>query len=264
MRSRSAVFISLLVLLAVLGGCGGGTASSSPSVVPEEPITEETEEPAVVQTPPEFNSNIRIDSGAEHEDGSSARLRMELDELVAATAFEAPEGFEGLANACDVDYRRDAFVPGKFAVENTTKRFAIEISTGIFVGIGSTAAGEDPYPNLPDVDVAQGFSDGPSCEVGLYPGAGAAAGIDFTIDPHGTGDQNFLIVIHDYYSPAKPGGRKEDAANLRVGIFFPPPLFNDWDRTCVSASAPLDGGTVRIDGNSITDRQFEPAELPSC
>lgn len=224
-----------------------------------ETVYEETETETVDQTSGSFSPTFWIESDAELPDGSSARERMELGDLVAASDFEASGGFAGLSEACEVDAQRDALLPGKLVVENTTKRFPIEITSGIVVGTRPTAAGENPYPEKPVTDIAQNFETDPSCE----PYAGAAP-VEFELSSGETGRQNFLIVVHDYYSPAHPGGRKSDLGDLRTGINFPIPLATDWERTCVSASAPLDGELTRLDGGPITEHQFEPSDLPSC
>lgn len=245
-------------LVGLLIGCGSTEATTSSTAdAPPETVHEEADSETVAQAPNSFTPNFWIESESEQPDGSSARQRMELGGLSAAGDFQTPRGFAGLANTCDVDYQRDAFLPGKLTVENTTKRFPIEITSGIMIGVAPYLPGEGPKEELV-ADVAQDFSTGQSCEANA-----AFASVEFELSSGETGRHSFLIVVHEYYSPAYPQGRKSALNERRVGIANPIPLATDWEQTCVSASVPLDGEFARPDGEPITEHQFD-SDLPPC
>jgi hypothetical protein len=257
MKKRMKVAGLLFLLSVVLLGCGGtsSTADVSPDTTYEDTYSET---PAQAAVP--FSANFWVKTEAKQSDGSSARAQLELGDLVAAGDFIAPEGFAGLTNTCDLDFQRDALIPGELTVENTTNGFPIAITSGIM--IAKPFSPEEGFYSLgPETSVAQSFSSSQSCEPANE--LDMRATVDFELSDGETGRHKFLIVVHEYYSPEYPQGDIESLGYLRGGIYFPA-MSSDFDQTCVSASVPVDGIFVRLDGKRIPEYAYEPSDLPRC
>lgn len=248
-------WIGLLAIGLILAGCGNthsNTTTSSPSFKPLTPREAETlggesEESAA------FTANFWVTSELEQGDGSTSRQRFGLGDLSPADRFAAPNGYESLAGACEVDGKRDALIPGVLIVEDTTERFPIELNTGMVIEWPFQAG----YSKLgPEADIAQAFSSGSSCAP--FGGVETKAEVTFNLTDGETGRHKFLIVVHNYYSPGHPQGDTESLGFLRVGFF--PATYTGWEPICISASAPLEDGFVRPDGGPINEQDYEQYE----
>lgn len=248
------VFSGLGLLLAVvLAGCGGNyTNSQTPA--PSEPAYEDTYSEPYEETA-EFEDNFWIAATTESGDGSTADLKLRVGDLVAAEDYVAPEGFAGLESACEVDDERDALIPGELVVTNTTDRFPIEIDTGVMVAKpfdneGTLAFGSKGL----NVSVAQRFSDHDGCE---FEEADLLAEVNFELSEDEIGSHEFIVIVHDYYSPEQPDGDEANLGYLRIAIDDRSSIITGWEQTCVSASLPLDGSSARLDGKRFTERAYE-------
>lgn len=256
----------VLICTAMLAGCGGGSsnppAAESPSPEPVKTTS------ASDYSSPTFTPNFWVREELEQGDGSTARQRFGLADLSPADRFDAPPGYESLAGACEVNQSRDALIPGVLVAEDTTERFPIELNTGIVI----ERPFHESYAELgPNTSIAQAFSSGPSCEAGGEL-ENPSTEVTFNLSEAETGRNPFLIVVHNYYSPGHPHGDTESLGFLRVG--FTPTLYTGWEPTCISASASLENGFVRPDGQSINQQEYESyettpqaydaADLPPC
>lgn len=246
------LYISLAgaICTTLVAGCGGNGTNTQLDTK-SETAAEVAQEETTTSSVGSFEASFRIVSEAEDDDGSTVAQKLEFADLVAASDFEAPEGFERLANVCEVGRRRDAVIPGELVVRNTTNGFPVTFLSGITITW--------PFDRGLDASVAQQFSDGPSCEPSED--TDIVASVEFDIKPAGTNTHEFLIVVRDYFSPRYPKGDSEGLADLRATLHT---LYTGWTQTCLSASAPLDGSFAQLDGGSITERAYGPEDLPAC
>lgn len=248
------IAIPALACAVALASCGSGEGSSPTTVAEPPPEPAESSE-ASDYSPPVFTATFWVTEDLEQGDGSTARQRFGLTELSPADRFDAPNGYESLAGACEVNPKRDALIPGVLIAEDTTRRFPIDLETGIVI----ERPFHESYAELgPDTSIAQAFSSGASCEPGgeLEDTSGE---VDFHLSDGETRRHRFLIVVHNYYSPGHPNGDEENLRFLRIG-FNPYLSYRGWEALCVSASAPLDAGFVRLDGKPINEQDYETYE----
>jgi hypothetical protein len=249
--------MAVVLIVGLLAGCGSSSKEeSSTRSTGFTPLTQQDAEEIKdesAESAESFTADFWVTSNLEQGDGSTAQQRFGLGELSPADRFAAPNGFSALTNACEVDSRRDALIPGVLIVKDTTERFPIELNTGVIIErpfqAGYTSVG-------PETDIAQAFSSGPSCAPFNDPSTNAE--VTFNLTEEETGRHKFLIVVHNYYSPGHPQGDTESLGYLRVGFF--PAIYTGWEPLCISASAPLEDGFVRPDGGPISEQDHEQYE----
>jgi hypothetical protein len=146
----------------------------------------------------------------EGDSGATARLKLELAEPFLGSE-PLPSGFEGLDSACTVDAQRDAVIPIRLEVENTTDSFDLAAAVDLRV-----RQVKDEVSAPLGFDAASSFSDGPSCDALSSGSIDDGTGVKFeSVSPGGSDDHNWLVVVHNYYSPAQP-----DGANFDLGNWF--------------------------------------------
>jgi hypothetical protein len=106
-------------------------------------------------------------------------------------------------SACSVDPARDALIPVRVTLTNTTPGFAVGASFNL--GFGSDWS--EPQAEIQ-------YTDGPACK------GSEGVGVSFTdpLAPSVTASSSMLIVLHGYYSPNFPKGDPQVLA--RATVYF--------------------------------------------
>lgn len=185
--------------------CNGGSETGSTTDQPTETTggetTEDLFEPARVYR--------REDRG---RDGSTTSVRLDVGSL--GRINELPADFADLPAGCNADPQRDAAMPMRMTLKNTTKGFAVTPTAGIALQhVPATSDKGEPYTSI-----VSRFSDGPSCKD--TPGIGAVSqGVTFDeLAPGASNDHDFVVLLRNYYTPEAPDGDPSLLAEGRVGI----------------------------------------------
>lgn len=175
--------------------------------------------------------------------------------------------------ACTVDPKLDIVIPAYWSAEVTTVGFDTPVEMrALFTDVGGagtstgeyTGRGVAPFEGDGRVQVAQNFSDGPSCSgfssTNIY-GYGGSSG--FSVQwhdpiPEGSVQTSyFFIVVKGYFSPATPQG---DAA-LLDWIVLRPLLAGDLDQPAM-VYRDMDGSFMGIyseKGITLNGKIIEPS-----
>lgn len=227
---RSACYAALCFGTALaLSATGCGAAEEAATTTSEAVI----EAPAAVAStstsnaPKRFSPGRRYQWGLENQDGLTADLRVEFGARIPAGdgATELPVEFAAQEAACSADPQRDALLPIRLRVTNTTDGFSI--NPAIEVRHDGRETGT--------ILIGTNYSDGASCsEWEIYEHLqwdGVAPGDERTVD--------WLLVLKDFYLPESPSGDLavfgEHRAHLQVleGEFADQDTF---EPTCISGS----------------------------
>ncbi len=138
---------------------------------------------------------------AEAASGAEATATIELG-AVRAQSQPLPDGFENLGSICESDSERDAFLPIRMTVRNTTDGFDLSASLRL-----TTHNVKDRFQARIGIHAANAFSDGPSCRAMTDGSIDDGFGVGFdSIAPDGENDHNTLLVLENYYTPESPSG----------------------------------------------------------
>lgn len=212
LRPRGALSWLTALLILVLAGCGaddsGSSASSagadttSAAVEPDSAVAEESE--AVEET---FTPERTYTWEVEAESGAEGTLTLEVGEIVDAD--DSVPGFQAMETACETDFQRDAFLPIRMDYLNRTHDFDAEPNVKLRVKNIETTQG--PIT----IDAATVYSDGPDCNALTSGSMDDGANVTFDpIAPQERGRHEFLIVLHNFRTPADPEGDQEELRNF--------------------------------------------------
>jgi hypothetical protein len=190
----------------------------------------------------------------EVNDGSTWDLRIEVGSLGAASDPEsAPDAFQQLTSACEIDPQRDAVMPIRIrTVSTNAEGFDQEISTGLaFQQLPGGYDEGDLY-----FEVASEFSDGAQCTISQSPSR-LEERVEFSdASPGEQRRHDMLLILHNYYTPAEPGGRADDISGIIAGT----PVVIGAALTCFDGPNGIDGNFM-LDGSPLEN---QTAELPAC
>lgn len=180
--------IGLAVL--VLGGCG---SSETPASI--EPPVEAAQPTEKVDTAIEFKAERKYEAEVYMEDGALGTATMAIGKPVDADISNLPADFSAAANACSFDSERDILIPVRLDMVSDEDRFSSDFSTGII------AYTEPLNEQLPKVEIGAAFGDGGTdCDSSNQ--LTASSGVEFSsVEPGGSVRQDFVVVVHDFYSP---------------------------------------------------------------
>lgn len=241
--------VVIAAFLAVAGlqvaACGGGDTGSSrtqtPSVQATSVAATTTMADEASDTGTSFTPEASYTAKTKKSDGSTATMVIDRGKLTRA-ADGVPAEFAEFPGICEANAQRDAVMPLRLAVTNTTEGFSSQISVGLLVsGFDGVAVGNFL------VDIATSFSDGGKCASG--PAGVVQQYVDFgDVAPGATAVHDFVVVFHNYYSPDAPAGEKAALSELRANLLTGSGLASD--TICFSgpgrlnAQFPLDGSTI--------------------
>lgn len=208
------------VVLASGGSDGGGDSTPvaaetvAPPVEPDVAVDPATETEPVAAS---FEASRSYHWEVASSSGSSARIDVELGDLVPVDSADVPEEFARLTTVCEVDDQRDAFLPLRLTATNTTVDFDAEISTGVLL---RDIGGDSSLSAQLAIGSATSYTEGPSCEEPVVVGGRAkVAGVDFgELVSDEQAFHDWLVVVKDYYSPEWPEGNEEELARLAATI----------------------------------------------
>jgi hypothetical protein len=159
------------------------------------PVTQADDEATAFVADRSYRWDTRSDSGG------TATVTLELGEVTRA-GEGVPEQHAELTGICDVDAERDAFVPVRITVRNTTDGFSL--SPSVTLRLNNV---ESRFDATVRVDAANDFSDGPQCDALTDGSIDDGTGVGFgDLAPEGEDSHDSLLVLHDYYTPAYPDG----------------------------------------------------------
>jgi hypothetical protein len=212
-----------VIVIIVLATSGGGDDSSDVESAP--PPTEETvpttEPPPTTTTIPVAPGGTWVVSGSDDR-GYSSRVTLAIGAPEHAkpnetrTVYDDPNDpsngrDEPRIGACAVTRATDAIVPVEFSIENTTGNFP-EI-LGMVLELESSPGG------AVSVQSDSHYSTGAECTDPNDSSNSKLWGVGST-DAIGAGESNhyreFLIVLHNYYSPAYPDGDVAAYESMRL------------------------------------------------
>ena len=246
-RSNAVATLALVEIAPT--GCGqeqSDTAGAATQSLSDETVTTTTIEGET------FRPNVVYVVEAEADDGGTERIELEIGALAPA-AEPVLEYFPDPAAICDVDPARDALIPARVKVTNTTESFAVD--TGVAIGV------EWPEFDL-TIEGAAEYSDGPSCQsTGTYDDAIMRTTWSATA-PGETHEKDFYFVVHDYFSPEHSGGNRDalDATVLEF-TYVDSDSSGAWERTCISGPG-LNGGSFTFDGGDARVARALLEDLP--
>ncbi len=173
-----------------LTACGSTEARTS--IEPPVEIPEPTE---VVETTGTFEADREYEAEVYMEDGAVATATMGIGKPVDAGVANLPDGFAEAANACSFDSDRDILVPVRLDMVSDEDRFRSQFSTGIIVFT------QPLNEEIPKIEIGAAFGNGGTdCDSSNQ--LTASSGVEFSdVEPGGSASQNFVVVVHDYYSP---------------------------------------------------------------
>lgn len=243
---RVGLVLAASTLLAAVG-CGEDQSGDAQPVAVEPPPATETE-PIRGQV---FEPKATYIAEAEAEDGATERIELEIGDVITTEAV--PDGFPDPALACTVDPDRDAVIPARATVTNTTEGFAVDTTTAIAV----------KWPELEiSIEGAAEYSDGPSCREPAI-GDNAMLRVSWRAVPSGgSNTMRFFFVIHDYYGPRHPEGK-----TWAVGastVYFTDVRSDSsgmWERTCISGPG-INDGSFTFDGSDARVAASERLDVP--
>lgn len=193
-RFKRGRYIGQLLILGLaawaLVGCG--SSGSQASVEPPVEIPEPTE---AVETTVAFEAEREYEAEVYMEDGALATATMGIGKPVDADIANLPTEFADAANACSFDADRDILVPVRLDLVSDEDRFDTDFSTGIIVYT------QPLNEEIPKVEIGASFGSGETdCDSSSQ--LTANSGVEFSaVEPGGSASQNFVVVVHDYYSP---------------------------------------------------------------
>lgn len=194
-RITGPVLFALLIAMVqvvVLSGCGESSSSNPTQVAPTtEASASEPEVESVIEDGFFETSTAEIDL----PDGTTADVTIEVGRLLPFGDAKLPAEFSQLAAACNAESERDAVIPVRMRIENTTDGFA-----GRFRLIQRFT----PRPHLGEDEmrrVATSFSEtGPKCE------GSERVNMKFELEEGGVGTQDTAVVLDNYFNPSEPEG----------------------------------------------------------
>jgi hypothetical protein len=217
----AAVVGVIIVIVAVTSGGGGDDSAveAAPPTTEESVVT--TEPTTTTTTIPVGEAGTWVVSGSDDR-GYSSRVSLAIGTPRHADPAEEESGSyydpdleeyvaEKVIKACAVTKATDAIVPVELTVENTTSNFPEILGMVLYV---------DSYPGgAVSVQSDVEFTSGPECQdPGDYDdeklwGFQVTEAIDPATSTQRTG---FLLVLHNYYSPAYPDGDVASYESLRL------------------------------------------------
>lgn len=261
-RRHARASVLLVVLAAALGGCGedDSDGASAPSA---ETVAAPSTTPAQTAAPeaPTFAVNRRYEWEVRGESGATAKVKLDFGHLVPASET-LPSEFESFKSACTIDPQRDAVIPIRLGVENTTSDF--DLTPAIDLAVNKVGGrGGDYSLNL---EAATSFTEGPSCDALTAGSTSDGTGVKFEpVTPNNRDGQNWLLVVHDYRSPEYPDGDdtllqdwfgflrvRDSSSSMRSTCFTAPPnryVFVGGATTFAAVSPGFPIGDLDIDAN---------------
>lgn len=166
----------------------------------------------------DFTPSRTYEWGVASYSKSSARITIEVGDLVAAENGNLPATFEEFRSICETDPQRDALLPIHMVATNTTDGFDAELKVNVI-----TRTLKSSFGSTPALGSASTFTDGPRCDEPEGVGSQTqVAGVNFgEMTPNETKTHDWLLVIKDYYSPANPDGNEALLSQLAAGINVP-------------------------------------------
>lgn len=248
LRPRGALSWLAALLVMVFAGCGSGHSGSSASsagagttsaaVEPDAAVAEESE--ALEET---FTPERTYTWEVEAESGSEGTLTLELGELVDAD--DSVPGFQAMETACETDLQRDAFLPIRMEYLNRTHDFDAEPNVKLRVKNIETTQG--PIT----IEAATVYSDGPDCNALTSGSMDDGANVTFDpIAPQERGSHEFLIVLHNFRTPADPEGDQDELRNFfgTLGVSEESALFRTQCFTAPADRYVYVGGLLGLSG----------------
>lgn len=210
---RGAIGCLAALLILVFAGCGsddsGSAASNAGADTTSSPVeldstaTEESEPVEEAAFTPERTYTWEVEA----ESGSEGTFTLEVGEIVDAD--DSVPGFRAMETACETDYQRDAFLPIRMDYLNRTHDFEAEPNVKLRVKNIETTQG--PIT----MDAATVYGDGPDCNALTTGSMDDGANVTFDpIAPQERGSHEFLIVLHNFRTPAYPEGDQEELRNF--------------------------------------------------
>lgn len=211
-RSHWAIGCLAALLIMVFAGCGsegsGSGASSAgedttSSPVESDPAATKDSEPVEETFTPDRTYTWEVEA----ESGAEGTLTLEVGEIVDAD--DSVPGFQAMETACETDFQRDVFVPIRMDYLNRTHDFDAEPNVKLRVKNTETTQGSIT------IEAATVYSDGPDCNALTSGSMDDGANVTFdSIAPQERGRHEFLIVLHNFRTPADPEGDQEELRNF--------------------------------------------------
>ena len=183
----------------------------------------------------------------ETSDGFTYEAKLTVGEVLDGESA-AERGF--VAASCEFDEQRDAVVPWKAALRNTTPRFDLDLNLGI--------AWSDPESAREyAVGMDSDFEHGCGEPDGGVPGSFACCNL---FNPNELAPDDVIVtsggfILHEFYSPREPEGDTSLLSELRFE--FSPTL-----ESCLSGPG-VGGGYFTLDGTDLSRFEGEGyGELP--
>ena len=218
--------LALLLLAACGGSSQGGSASAkrsgrrSATSTPTTPATAVGPQPA----PPPSVTYMISGSAA---DGSTESVQLEFWNPAQAVDTYKPWIGWSAPTACQVDQQRDALIPGRVMLTNTTSGFSADVALQLNQ-VGSP-------PGADSLQAEEQYTSGAQC--------GASGGATFFVSSNGqlspgqSETLNFLVIVPGYYSPTNPQGD--------------PALLNQYALDTELASTAIDYNDVTVVGPGV-------------
>jgi hypothetical protein len=144
-------------------------------------------------------------------DDTKTEFKIEVGKLVRAQDGLMGE-FAELPAVCEADPQRAALIPVRLSVTNNTVEFASRIATGLILSLA-------PYSYDATgirTQIAASFSDGPRCNDG---NGNLVSNVEFSdVDTGDTRTQDYVVVMHNYYSPKNPDGTPDVIAKTVAAL----------------------------------------------
>ena len=212
----------------------------------EQDLTEDRPARDVAEPPvAEFSPSRFYRWSVRSESNATAEIKLEIGDLITP-GEPLPASFEGARGACDVNDQRDALIPMRMSVENTTSGFDLAAR----VTLRLQQAGP-PVERGAGLEAATSFSSGPACEALTTGSINDGAGVRFdAIVPSATRSQDWLLVVHGFRSPAYPEG-DDDALKQWFGVLTAHDGTSTMRTQCFEAPArryAFTGGFVALGG----------------
>ena len=234
-----------------MSACGGKDEKrevSSTTVAPtttRPDSTAPTAQTAAEPTDAEFTPSRFYRWSVRSQTDATAEVKLELGDLVAPDV-PLPPSFERAKSACTVNDQRDALIPMRTSVENTTSGF--DLTARVTLRLQQAGAQLD---RAVSVEAARSFSSGASCKALTTGSINDTAGVRFdAIVPSSTRSQDWLLVIRGFRSPAYPDG-DDDALKQWFGVLTAHDGTSTMRTECFEAPAKryaFTGGFVALGG----------------
>jgi len=183
---------------------------------------------------------------AKRDDGSTYTLKAEVGDLTPASKT-LPAEFSGMTTQCGVDPQRDLFVPIRLRATSTNAgNFDQTIPTGY------TMRG---FSGDLTADIA---SDETCAAAPSY--ALASKSVQFEeVTPGESRTLDTLVVLHNYYSPSSPEGRRSELSEIYVAVDQTLAEF-----TCFDGPNIKGGRFFKLDGGTFEGSPDETEDSSSC